>query len=250
MNLELSQQLTNLRLNKIKETLKHQEEQPDLYSDLSFYDRLSLLLGDEITARENKKVERLTKQAKFRLKAHPNQIDYRASRGLDKSRVRSVLEGHWLQHHQNLIITGATGSGKTYLGCAIGHYACQQGIPVRYFRLKGLQVQLKKVHSDGTYARFLNQLNATPIVMLDDWGMETLTKEDRSDLLDIIDGRYKLGSMILMSQLPVSKWHELIGESTYADAIMDRLIHSAQRFELNGKESMRKETNNLTDLEG
>lgn len=250
MNLELSQQLTNLRLNKIKETLMRQEEQPDLYSELSFYDRLSLLLGDEITAREEKKVERLTKQAKFRLLAHPNQIDYRTSRGLDKSKVRSVLEGHWLQHHQNLIITGATGSGKTYLGCAIGHYACQQGIAVRYFRLKGLQVHLKKVHSEGTYARFLNQLNATPIVMIDDWGMENLSKEDRSDLLDIIDGRYKLGSMILMSQLPVSKWHELIGETTYADAIMDRLIHSAQRFELTGKESMRKATNHLTDLKG
>lgn len=246
MNLELTQQLTTLRLSTIKDSLMRQEEQPDLYSDLSFYDRLSLLLGEEITTREQKKIGRLVKQAKFRLSAHPNQIDYRASRGLDKSKVRSVLEGHWLQHHQNLIITGATGSGKTYLGCAIGHYFCQQGIAVRYFRLKGLQVQLRKVHSDGRYAWFLNQLNATPIIIIDDWGMETLTKDDRSDLLDIIDGRYKLGSMILMSQLPVSKWHELIGETTYADAIMDRLIHSAQRFELAGHESMRKSTNDLT----
>lgn len=250
MNLELSQQLTTLRLNTIKESLLRQEEQPDLYHELSFYDRLSLLLNEELTSREQKKVERLTKQAKFRLQAHPNQIDYRASRELDKSRVRSVLEGHWLQHHQNLIFTGATGSGKTYLGCAIGHYFCQQGIAVRYFRLKGLQELLRKVHGDGSYARFLNQLNNTPIVIIDDWGMESLTKEDRSDLLDIIDGRYKLGSMILMSQLPVVKWHELIGETTYADAIMDRLIHGAQRFELAGVDSMRKLTNNLTDHEG
>ena len=250
MNLELSQQLTTLRLNTIKESLLRQEEQPDLYNELSFYDRLSLLLSEELTSREQKKVERLTKQAKFRLQAHPNQIDYRASRELDKSRVRSVLEGHWLQHYQNLIFTGATGSGKTYLGCAVGHYFCQQGIAVRYFRLKGLKEQLRKVHGDGTYARFLNQLNSTPIVIIDDWGMESLTKEDRSDLLDIIDGRYRLGSMILMSQLPVAKWHELIGETTYADAIMDRLIHSAQRFELAGTDSMRKLTNNLTDHEG
>jgi DNA replication protein DnaC len=250
MNLELSQQLTNLRLVTIKESLMRQEEQPDLYSDLSFYDRLSILLGEELTCREQKKIDRFTKQAKFRLMAHPSQIDYRTSRGLEKSKVRSVLEGNWLQHHQNLIITGATGSGKTYLGCAIGHYFCQQGVAARYFRLKGLQEQLKKVHGDGTYARFLTQLNATPIVMIDDWGMESLSKDDRSDLLDIIDGRYKLGSMILMSQLPVSKWHELIGETTYADAIMDRLIHCAQRFELAGTESMRKTTNHLTDQQG
>ena len=246
MNLQLSQQLTTLRLNTIKESLMRQEEQPDLYNDLSFYDRLSLLLGEELTNREQKKIERLTKQAKFRLLAHPNQIDYRVSRGLEKSKIQSVLEGHWLQHYQNLLITGATGSGKTYLGCAIGHYCCQQGIAVRYFRLKGLQEQLRKTHSEGTYTRFLNQLNSTPIIMIDDWGMESLSKEDRSDLLDIIDGRYKLGSMILMSQLPVSNWHELIGESTYADAIMDRLIHNAQRFDLTGTESMRKTTNDLT----
>lgn len=249
MNLALTQQLTSLRLNTVKESLLRQEEQPDLYSELSFYERLSLLLEEEMTAREQKKVERLTKQAKFRLLAHPSQIDYRTSRGLDKSKVRSVLEGHWLQHQQNLIITGATGSGKTYLGCAIGHYFCQQGIAVRYFRLKGLQVQLRKVHAEGSYTRFLNQLNSTPIIMIDDWGMESLTKEDRSDLLDIIDGRYRLGSMILMSQLPVMKWHEVIGEATYADAIMDRLIHSAQRFELAGTESMRKATNHLTGQE-
>ncbi len=135
------------------------------------------------------------------------------------------------------------------IGCemsAIGHYFCQQGIPVRYFRVKGWQKQLRQVHGEGSYPRFLAQLNKTPILILDDWGMETLTSQERSDLLDIIDARQGQSSIIIMSQLPVGNWHELIGEATYADAIMDRLIHRAERFELKG-ESMRKMTINLTD---
>jgi DNA replication protein DnaC len=239
MNAELTQQLMELRLSTMMHGLMRQEEQPHLYSDLSFHERLSLLLAEELITRDQRKIERLVKQAKFRLAAHPSQIEYRSDRGIDKSKIRSLLEGHWLKHHQNLIFTGATGCGKTYLSCAIGHYFCQQGIPVRYYRLKGLQEQLRQVHGDGRYPRFLEQLNKTPILILDDWGMETLTTEQRSDLLDIIDARHEQGSMIIMSQLPVAKWHELIGEATYADAIMDRVIHRAQRFELEG-ESMRK----------
>jgi DNA replication protein DnaC len=246
MNGELTQQLNNLRLSTMTHSLMLQEEQPQLYSDLSFHDRLSLLLGEEISTREQRKVDRLVKQAKFRLAAHPSQIDYRSSRGIEKSKIRSLLEGHWLQHHQNLIFTGATGCGKTYLGCAIGHYFCQQGIAVRYFRIKGLQEQLRQVHGEGSYPRFLAQLNKTPILILDDWGMETLTSQQRSDLLDIIDARHGQGSIIIMSQLSVAKWHELIGEATYADAIMDRLIHRAERFELEG-ESMRKVAISLTE---
>jgi len=246
MNSELTQQLIELRLSTISHSLMLQEEQPHLYRDLSFYERLSLLLGEEITAREQRRIERLVKQAKFRLAAHPSQIDYREGRGIDPSKIRSLLEGHWLKHHQNLIFTGSTGCGKTYLGCAIGQYFCQQGIAVRYFRMKGLQEQLRQVHGDGSYPRFLSQLNKTPILIVDDWGMETLNTQQRSDLLDIIDARHELGSLIIMSQLPIAKWHELIGEATYADAIMDRLIHCAERFELQG-ESMRKIANNLTE---
>lgn len=246
MNDELTQQLNDLRLKTVKNSLTLQEQQPHLYSDLSFHDRLSLLLSEELTTREQQAIARLVKQAKFRLAAHPSQIDYRASRGIEKSKIRSLLEGHWLKHHQNLIFTGATGCGKTYLGCAIGHYFCQQGMTVRYFRLKGLQEQLKQVHGDGSYPRFLAQLSKTAILILDDWGMEMLTIQQRSDLLDIIDARHERSSIIIMSQLPVTKWHELIGEATYADAIMDRLIHRAQRFELLG-ESMRKVVINLTE---
>lgn len=246
MNAEINQQLATLKLSAFKQSLLKQEEQSHLYSDLSFYDRLSLLLSDEVTAREQRRIDRLVKQAKFRLAAHPNQIDYRLDRGLDKSKIRSLLEGHWLTHGQNLIFTGATGCGKTYLACAIGHYFCQQGKSVRYFRLKGLQAQLQQVHGEGTYNRFLNQLTQTKILILDDWGMEVLSKEQRSDLLDIIDARHGDGSMIISSQIPVAKWHGLIGEMTYGDAIMDRLTTRAERFELLG-DSMRRVQSNLTE---
>jgi DNA replication protein DnaC len=239
MNQHLSEQLSNLRLSHVSSALEVQNSQPQHYQDLSFQARLSLLLDEEILQRDQRKIERLIKQAKFRLQAHPEQIDYRAGRGIEKAKVRSLLEGHWLTHHQNLIFTGATGCGKTFMGCAIGQYFCQQGKQVRYFRLKGLQEHLQQVHGDGSYPRFLTQLNKCQILIIDDWGMESLTAQQRSDLLDIIDARHDQGSMILMSQLPISKWHELIGEATYADAIMDRLIHSAERFELKG-ESMRK----------
>ena len=248
MNNLLVEQLSSLRLTSIASALELQNSQPQHYQDLSFNERLSLLLNEELTQREQRKIERLVKQAKFRLKAHPEQIDYRAGRGLEKGKIRNLLEGHWLTHHQNLIFTGATGCGKTYMGCAIGLHFCQQGKSVRYFRLKGLQEHLQQVHGEGSYPRFLAQLNKCQILIIDDWGMESLTGQQRSDLLDIIDARHGQGSMILMSQLPISKWHELIGEATYADAIMDRLIHCAERFELKG-ESMRKiGINRLTDL--
>lgn len=239
MNKQLSEQLSSLRLTHVFSALEAQNAQPQHYQDLSFNERLSFLLDEELTQREQRKIERLVKQAKFRLQAHPEQIEYRAGRGVEKAKIRSVLEGHWLTHHQNLIFTGATGCGKTFMGCAIGQHFCQQGKSVRYFRLKGLQEQLQQVHGDGSYPRFLAQLNKSQILIIDDWGMESLTGQQRSDLLDIIDARHGQGSMILMSQLPIYKWHELIGEATYADAIMDRLIHCAERFELKG-ESMRK----------
>tara|TARA_B100001059_G_scaffold235209_1_gene280111 strand:+ start:1745 stop:2494 length:750 start_codon:yes stop_codon:yes gene_type:complete len=239
MNHTLIEQLASLRLTTLGQALTRQEEDPSHYDNLSFNERLSMLLAEELLTREQRKIERLVKQAKFRLDAHPEQIDYRSSRGLEKGKIRSLLEGAWLKHHQNLIFTGATGCGKTYLGCAIGHYFCQQGISVRYFRLKTLQEKLQQVHGEGSYSRFLNQLNNCQILIIDDWGMEALSNQQRSDLLDIIDARHEKNSMILMSQLPIAKWHALIGEATYADAIMDRLIHRAQRFELRG-ESMRK----------
>ena len=145
-------------------------------------------------------------------------------------------------YQRNYTLTGATGCGKTCLACAIGHHFCQQGIGTRYFRLKTLLEQLQIVHADGTYPRLLNQLNQTPLLVIDDWAMEPITAQQRSDLLDIIEARYQVASTIVSSQLSIKHWYELIGESTYADAIMDRLLHHAQRIEMKG-ESLRKMNN-------
>ncbi len=235
----LNEQLQQLRLSGMINALQQQQAQPGLYLDLSFEERLSLLLSNELTLREQRKIERLIKQAKFRLQAHSEQMLYPVDRDFTKTQFRSLLDGHWLMHHQNLLFTGATGCGKTWIICALGYHLCQPGTAVRYYRLKTLLEQLLRVHGDGSYTRFLNQLTQTPILILDDWGMETLNSQQRSDLLDIIDARHERTSTVIASQLPLDCWHELIGEATYADAILDRLIHHAQRFKLKG-ESMRK----------
>jgi len=248
MNLMLIDQLKQLRLSGLKDELERQQQHVNHYQDLAFEARLSLLLNHELTQREQRRVERLVKQAKFRLSAQMEQTDYRPERQLNKNQMRALMEGEWLRQKQNLLITGATGCGKTYIACALGHHVCQQGIGVRYFRLKTLLEQLQIVHAVGTYPRLLNQLNQTPLLIIDDWAMEPITPQQRSDLLDIIDARYQAASTIVSSQLSIKHWHELIGESTYADAIMDRLLHHAQRLELEG-ESMRKMNNHLTQTD-
>ncbi len=245
MNLTLTEQLKQLRLSGLHAELTRQQEQPNHYQDLSFEERLSLLISHELTQREQRRIERLVKQAKFRLQAQCSQIDYRSDRQLHKSQIQSLMQGNWLKHQQSLLLTGATGCGKTFIACALGHHFCQQGLSVRYFRLKTLLELLHITHAEGTYPRFLNQLNQTSLLIIDDWAMEPITTQQRSDLLDIIDARYQMASTIVSSQLSIKHWHELIGESTYADAIMDRLLHHSQRIELSG-ESMRKMNENLT----
>ena len=242
MNATLIDQLKQLRLSGLKDELARQQHQLHHYQDLGFEERLSLLLEHELTQREQRRIQRLLRQAKFRLSAQMEQLDYRPERQINKNQMRSLMQGEWLRQKQNLLITGATGCGKTYIACALGHHFCQQGMGVRYFRLKTLLEQLHIVHADGTYPQLLNQLNQTPLLIIDDWAMEPITAQQRSDLLDIIDARYHMASTIVSSQLSIKHWHELIGESTYADAIMDRLLHHAQRLELEG-ESMRKMNN-------
>ena len=163
----LIDQLKQLRLSGLK--LERQQQQVNHYPDLSFEARLSLLLNHELTQHEQRRGERLVKRAKFRLSAQMEQVDYRSERQLNKNKMRPLMEGEWLRQKQNLLITGATGWGKTYIACALGHHVCQHGIGVRYFRLKTLLEQLQIVHAVGTYPRLLNQLNQTPLLIIDDW---------------------------------------------------------------------------------
>lgn len=244
----LNQQLTQLKLSGIKMALERQSQQPSLYGEQSFEERLSLLLAQEIDGRAQRRIERLTRQAKFRLSAQLSQIDYRHPRGLSQDKVRSLAQGEWLNHHQNLLITGATGCGKTYLSCALGHHYCQMNRSVHYFRLKELLEKLYLAQADGSYRKLVNQLKSCDLLILDDWGLEPLNAQQRSDLLEIIDARYDVHSTLITSQLPVEHWYEMIGESTHADAILDRLVHGSIKLELAG-ESMRKRSNNLTDAD-
>jgi DNA replication protein DnaC len=242
----LNQQLIQLKLNGVKAALQQQREQPALYLEQSFEERLSLLLDHELLGREQRRTERLTRQARFRLKATLEDIDYRASRQLSKEKIRSLAQGQWLQVHQNLLLTGATGCGKTYLSCALGHHYCQQKYSVFYFRLKELLEKLLMTQADGSYRKFINKLKACDLLILDDWGLEPLNAQQRSDLLELIDARYDSKSTMIASQLPVEHWYDMIGESTHADAILDRLVHGAIKIEIQG-ESMRKTLNSLTD---
>ncbi|WP_032116571.1 IS21-like element helper ATPase IstB [Candidatus Arsenophonus nilaparvatae] len=242
----LYEQLTVLKLNALRDALRNQSAQPNTYQELGFEERLSLLVAEELTNRENRKAERLIKQAKFRLNAELSELDYRSSRGIEKTLIRSLSQGSWLNLKQNLLLTGATGSGKTYLACALGHNACRQGYKVYYFRLKSLMELCYQGHADGRYSKLLTKLNHTDLLLLDDWGLEPLSSEQRSDLLEIIDLMYQKGSVIVVSQLPIENWYKMIGDSTHADAILDRLVHGSIKLELKG-ESMRKIQTLLTD---
>ncbi len=244
----LQQQLNQLKLGGVKTALQQQSEQPGLYLEQSFEERLSLLLEHEITLREQRRIERLTRQAKFRLKANINDIHYPAERQLAKGKVRALAQGEWLRLHQNLLMTGATGCGKTYLSCALGHHYCQQEYRVYYFRLKELLEKLFMAQADGSYRKLINKFKAADLLILDDWGLEPLNAQQRSDLLELIDARYDHKSTLITSQLPIAHWYEMIGESTHADAILDRLVHGAIKIELKGG-SMRKRRNSLTQTD-
>lgn len=239
MHSVLNEQLRALRLSHFCHALEQQQAQLNTYSDMSFEERLGLLAEHELQCRDNNKVKRLRRQAKLRLDALPSQIDYRAQRGIRKDKIASLLNGQYLHHGQNILLTGATGCGKTYLACALADQACQQHHTVRYYRLGHLLDDLSVGHADGSYRQQLNALSKKKLLILDDWGMEKLTARQANDLLDVMEDRYQRASTIIASQIPVNEWYKLISNPTVADALLDRLLHNSYRIELQG-ESMRK----------
>lgn len=235
----IAELLRSLRLTGMYDALELQLSQPSTYDELSFSERIELLLNSELTCRENRKVHRLIKQAKFRLCASLAEFDYKQRRDINKATIAQLSQLEWLRHHQNILIEGATGTGKTYLACAIGRHCCERGISVRYFRTSRLFEALTIAHGDGSFASLLGQLAKTQLLIIDDWGLEPLKRNQRNDLLEIMDDRHGVSSTIVTGQLPISKWHEVFGDPTLADAILDRLIHNAQKMKLKG-ESLRK----------
>ena len=241
-------QLKQLRLSGMAEALGTQSEQPGTYEGLSFIERLDLLAEHESLVREQRLQQRLIKAARFKLNAHAHEIDYEHPRGLKQSVIASLLQCHWLGKGQNLLITGPCGCGKTWVACALGHTACMKGYRVKYYRISRLLLELSQSKADGSYGKTLNALNKIDLLILDDWGLETLTVAHRNDMMEIMDDRHGNTSTLVASQLPTDQWYQSIGDNTLADAILDRLMHNSHRIKLKG-ESMRKKQINLDERE-
>jgi DNA replication protein DnaC len=208
-------------------------------AELSREDWLGLLLDREVTARDNKRLGRRLGHAKLRQSAVVEDTDFRAPRGLDRALFHKLAGCDWIRQSQHLVICGPTGVGKSWLACALGHKACREGFSVLYRRAPRLFAELATARGEGRLPRLLAMLERTRLLILDDWGPEPLTAEQRRDLLEIVDDRYEKGSLLMTSQVPVARWHELVGNPTLGDAILDRVVHRAHRLELKGP-SLRK----------
>lgn len=231
--------LRALKLSGMAAAFEEQQSQTAMQS-LSFEERFAMLLERESTHRNNKRLERLLKLAKLKHgSACIEDIDYRAGRGLDKSRIASLRSCDWIRAGHNLLLTGATGGGKTWLACAFGNQACRQGLSVIYLRLPRLLEELKVAHGDGSYGKRMSQFARADLLILDDLGLTPIGQAERSDLLEILDDRINARSTIITSQLPVEHWHAYLNDLTLADAILDRIIHGSHHIDLKG-ESMRK----------
>lgn len=236
--------LRSLRLNAMARTLEEQMQMPDMDS-LSFEERLGLLVDREANDRENRKLTTRLGKARLKQNACIEDIDFRHPRGLDKSVMITLFSCNWIKENHNLLITGPTGTGKTFLACALAQKACREGYPVQYLRMPRIFHELQIAKGDGRYGKLLKDYAKTKLLLLDDWGLAKMTDESRHDLLEILEDRNSTASTLVTSQFPVSKWHDLIGDPTLADAIVDRLIHSAYKIELKGG-SMRKTKSVLT----
>jgi len=230
--------LTKLRLSTFRKALEEQFSNPQ-YEELPFEDRLSLLVDRECQQREHNRIQRLVSRARFQQSAFVEDIDFSAGRGLQRSQVLQLAQNGWINKALNLIIIGPTGSGKTFISCALGRSACQQDRSTRYFRMPRFFQTLKLAKLDGSYPRLLKSLTKTDLLIFDDWMRDPISLTDTQDLLDILDDRYGRSSTMLVSQLPVTDWHLRFPDPTLADAILDRLIHNSYRIELEG-ESQRK----------
>jgi DNA replication protein DnaC len=232
------EKLKQMRFTGMIKALEEQAQNPEIDA-LSFEERLGLLVDRELDERETRRLKRRLKDAKLRQEASIEDVDFRAPRGLDKALIATLAGCAWITRQLNVIITGPTGVGKTYLATALAHKACLQGYNVLYQKLSRLLEELRIARAGGTYGKRLVQLSKLHVLVLDDWGLAKLTTESQRDLLEVLDDRHGKQSTIVTSQIPVDQWHEAMPDPTIADAILDRLVHNTYRVELRG-ESMRK----------
>ncbi|MBT9142747.1 MAG: Insertion sequence IS5376 putative ATP-binding protein [Syntrophomonadaceae bacterium] len=230
--------LYQMKLFGMAQALEELMAQPQT-AGLSFEERLAILVDRETDLRENKQLTRLLNNAKLKQQACVEDIDFRQPRGLDRSTFFSLADCRWVKEHHNLIVTGPTGVGKTYIACALANKACRLGYSVRYWHTSRLLQAIATARADGSYNTLVKKLQKTDVLLLDDWGISPLQVDEARDLLDIIEDRNQTRSTMITSQLPISQWHNILTDPTLADAILDRLVHNAYKIELKG-DSMRK----------
>ena len=240
LNEQTYDKLIGLKLYGMAAAFKEQLTQPDMLT-LSFDERFSLLVDRQWTFKENHRLTRLLQNAKLKLSACIEDIDYQKARGIDKSVILSLAGCQWVEQSHNIIITGPTGVGKTYLACTLAHTACRSGFSAFYLRCPRLFQQLAIAKADGSYAKLMNKLARAKVLVIDDLGLTPLSDLERRDLLEVLEDRYGSSSTIVTSQMPLDLWHDSIGDPTIADAILDRLIHNSHKLHLKGG-SMRKQT--------
>ena len=238
LNNQTINQLHDMKLGGMAAAYEEQRQQPQT-ADICFDERFGMLVSRQWQWREERALKTRLRVAKFKMQACMEDIDYRATRGLKRATMESLRSDDWINYHQNIILTGPTGTGKSFLACAIGQNACRSCFRVRYFVAAKLFRMLRSSHADGSYMRLTDRLSKMNLLIIDDWGMETLKPADYRDFLEILDDRQGKGSTLITSQFPINLWHDTIGNPTVADAILDRIIHNAHKIELKG-ESMRK----------
>jgi DNA replication protein DnaC len=234
----LMDKLTLLHLPAFRKGIEEQITNPQ-YAQLSFEERLSLLVDLELLQRDNGRLRRRLKKAHFHLDAPLEDFDFSPSRGIDRHLVLELALGAWITNHLNVIISGPTGAGKTFLGCALGHASCRNDFPVRYFRTPRFLQDLRLAHADGSYPKTLASLARVDLIIFDDWMRDALSLAQSQDLLDILDDRYGHSSTLVITQIPVESWHERIPDPTLADAILDRLVNNSYRLQLSGESQRR-----------
>jgi len=232
------EKLYAMKLVGMAEAIRSQSQDPEI-ANLSFEERLAMLVDRQWDWRQTKALTRRMKNAHFKFQAAVEDIDYRHPRRLDRQLVRTLSSSEWVTQHHNLIITGPTGVGKSFLSCALAQKAVRDGFTAFYSRAPRLLRDLSVARADGSFAKLLDQIAHTDVLIVDDWAMAPLSENERRDFLEICDDRYATRSTVLTSQVPISHWHDQIGDPTVADSILDRLVHNAHRIELSGA-SLRK----------